>query len=649
MHDLGAESLSRPVLAAKVTKRVKRAPPPRAAAADALLLAALLVESSDDAIIGMTRHSEITTWNRAAQRLYGYSSDEVIGKNIGFLLPPDRLDELEAVLGRVAAGAGAQHYETKRVHENGRVFDVSVTVSPIRDLAGAIVGTSTIQRNITERKRMDSVVAEMAAIVDSSNDAIIGKTLQGIITTWNRGAEHVYGYTAAETIGKSISLLVPPGRPDEVRNIIAEMLRSDSRTEHFETQRVCKDGRVIEVSLTVSPIRNSDGVIVGASSVARDVTEHKAMAADLKASELRSVLAVSRAKDEMVSLVSHELRTPLASLLGFTELLYSRDFSADQRKRYLAVMLREGRRLTDLINDVLHIQRLEAGHQDLNLAPADLQALVRRAVVAAGEDLRTPIELVTTPNLPLVMIDTDAILQVLSNFISNARKYSPDGGAIQVTTHLVDGMVEISVRDHGLGVPTEALPKLFGTFYRVDSGDRRLIKGTGLGLSINRRIIEAHGGKVVAFSDGPGHGSRFVFTLPAVHNNPQEADVLIVEDDSGFARLLQEQFIARGMTTVRAADAETAERLLKAGMKPRAVIADLVLPGVQGEEFVSKLGSDPANAVPVLVLTVKSLAPSEVTALEKAGVTAVLPKEAGASQAAVSLITEALVTKVKGL
>jgi len=388
---------------------------------------------------------------------------------------------------------------------------------------------------------------------------------------------------------------------------------------------------------------------VGASSVARDVTEHKAMAADLKASELRSVLAVSRAKDEMVSLVSHELRTPLASLLGFTELLYAREFSAEQRKQYLGVMLREGRRLTDLINDVLHIQRLEAGHQDLNLAPADLQALIQRAVAAAGEDLERPIEVRETPMLPLVMVDTDAILQVVSNFISNARKYSPDGGAITITTELVDGMVEIKVQDHGLGLPADSLPKLFGTFYRVDSDDRRLIKGTGLGLSINRRIIEAHGGKVEAQSDGLGQGSLFKFTLPAVHNNPDAADVLIVEDDSGFARLLQEQFIARGMTTVRAADAETAERLLKAGMKPRAVIADLVLPGVQGEEFVARLGTDPQNSVPVLVLTVKSLAPAEVSALEKAGVTAVLPKEAGASQAAVSLIAEALVTKVKSL
>ncbi|MEA2633719.1 MAG: hypothetical protein QOH92_486, partial [Chloroflexota bacterium] len=486
--------MSRPTpLAANPTS--ERARSVRRAADAKALLAAMLVESSDDAIIGMTPLSVITTWNRAAQRLYGYTSDEVVGKNIEFLLPPDRLEELDAVLGRVAKGAGAQRYETKRLTKDGAVIDVAMTVSPIHDLddGDVIVGTSTIQRDITERRKTDSIIAEMAAIVDSSNDAIIGKTLEGIITTWNRGAEGVYGYTAAEMVGKSISLLVPKERPDEVREIIAGMLAADARTKHFETQRIRKDGRRIDVSLTVSPIRDSDGTIIGASSVARVTTEHNVMAAALKASELRSVLAVSRAKDEMVSLVSHELRTPLASLLGFTELLYSREFSEEKRRQYLGVMLREGRRLTDLINDVLHIQRLEAGHQTLNLAPADLEALIQRAVVAAGEDVARPIEVNVGASLPLVMVDTDAILQVLSNFLSNARKYSPDGGAIRVSTHLNGSMVEVDVQDHGLGLPEDALPKVFATFYRVESGDRRLIKGTGLGLAINRRIVEAHG------------------------------------------------------------------------------------------------------------------------------------------------------------
>jgi two-component system sensor histidine kinase VicK len=639
--------VSRAVASKPRIKPAKRGLPVKPSADAKLLLAAMLVESSDDAIIAKTLGSVITAWNPAAQRLFGYAAKDVVGRNISFLLPADRLDELDAVLGRVADGAGAQRYESKRVHQSGHVLDVAMTVSPMRDSAGTIVGTSTIARDITERKRTDAVVAEMAAIVDSSNDAIIGKTLEGVITTWNRGAEHLYGYSSAEVVGRSVSVLVPPDRPDEVREVLAGMLAHDARTDHFETQRVCKDGRVIDVSLTVSPIRDSDGVIVGASSVARDVTEHNLMAAALKASELRSVMAVSRAKDEMVSLVSHELRTPLASLLGFTELLYSRELAEPQRKQYLEVMLREGRRLTDLINDVLHLQRLEAGHQDLNVAPADLEALIRRAVVSAGEDAKTPIRMRVSGPLPLVRVDTDAVLQVLANFLTNARKYSPNGGSILVSARAVGGMVEIEIQDHGLGLPADSLPKLFATFYRVESTDRRLIKGTGLGLAINRKIIESHGGRVEVHSDGPGHGSRFTFSLPAVVDTPKATDVLIVEDDIGYARLLQEQFVARGLTAVRASDAETAERLLKEGMKPRAVVTDLVLPGVQGEEFVTRLGADGEIAVPIVVLTVKNLAPTEISALEKVGVTAVLPKEAGASQTAVGLITQALEAKAQ--
>jgi two-component system sensor histidine kinase VicK len=612
----------------------------------AVLLAAMLLESSDDAIIGTNRQGMITTWNRAAGRLYGYAAHDVLGKNIAFLLPKDRAEELEALLLRVADDGGAQHYETKRVHRDGAVIDVAVTVSPIRDLDDSIVGISTIQRNITERKKTDAVVAELAAIVDSSNDAIIGKTLEGVVTTWNRGAEHVYGFTAEEMVGKSVSLLVPPGHPDEIRQIIAGMVTNNARTDHFDTQRLHKDGHLIDISLTVSPIRDSDGTIVGASTVARDVTDQKAMAESLKASELRSVLAVSRAKDEMVSLVSHELRTPLASLLGFTELLYARDFSEAQRKQYLEVMLREGRRLTNLINDVLQIQRLESGHQTLNLAPAEMNALVHRAVAAAGVNKMWPIEFALSEPLPLVMVDTDAILQVLANFLANARKFTPDGGAVVITTQVVGDMVQVGIQDHGLGIPADALPKVFGTFYRIERTDRRLIKGTGLGLAINRTIVEAHGGQVGVVSDGPGQGSRFHFTVKAVQTSPRSIDVLIVEDDTGFAGLLEAQLGGRGLSAICAADAETAERLLKEGLKPRAFVVDLMLPGTQGEEFVPKLRAHSEVAVPIVVLTVKSLGPAEIASLIGGGATAVLPKEAGATEAAVSLIAEALAQKV---
>ena len=314
------------------------------------------------------------------------------------LLPNDHVGELDDVLGSAGRGGGAQRYETKRVHKDGGLIEVALTVSPIQDLDGNIVGTSTIARNLAGRKRTNLTITELAAIVDSSNDAIIGKTLEGVITTWNRGAEHLYGYTADEVVGKSITLLVPPERPDEVYQIIADMLATNARVEHFETQRLCKNGRVVDVSLTVSPIRDSEGTIVGASSIARDVTEHNAVAAALRATE--NAVVAGQAKDEMVSLVSHELRTPLASLLGFTELLSSRNFTAKQRKHYLGVMLREGRRLSDLINDVLQVQRLDAGHQDLNIAPADIEALIKRAVIAAGDDSQRPIEIELTATAP---------------------------------------------------------------------------------------------------------------------------------------------------------------------------------------------------------------------------------------------------------
>jgi CheY-like chemotaxis protein len=323
-------------------------------------------------------------------------------------------------------------------------------------------------------------------------------------------------------------------------------------------------------------------------------------------------------------------------------LLQSRVLTDKQRTVYLGVMLKEGRRLTTLINSVLQLQRLESGHQKLDLVPVDVKSILQRGVDSAGADDRRALGL-TVPNaLPMVMADADAILQVLANFISNARKYSPDGGSIQIGARLVGGMVQIQIRDHGLGVPVADLPKLFQRFYRVDSLDRQSIRGTGLGLSINQRIVQAHGGDVEAHSEGLGKGAVFQFTLPAVPRGPNPSDVLIVEGDAGFARLIEAELLACGLSSVRAGDGESAEHLLIDGMRPRAVVLDLALPEMQGEEFLTRLGARTGNRFPTVVLTVKDLAPGEITLLRRAGAAAALPKEAGATQAAVALIVEAL-------
>jgi CheY-like chemotaxis protein len=261
-------------------------------------------------------------------------------------------------------------------------------------------------------------------------------------------------------------------------------------------------------------------------------------------------------------------------------------------------------------------------------------------VFAAGEDDLRPIAVVAPENLPLVRAEAEAILEVLDNFLTNARRFSPEGGDIAITARQVGDMVEIVVADNGIGIDAETLPKLFRKFYRGDTGVGRLAPGAGLGLAINHGIVEAHGGQVVASSNGLGQGARFQFTLPICQPGAASADVLIVEDDAGYARLMKAELETEGFSTVRAADAETAELLL-AYLRPRAIILDLALPGLQGEDFLARMWAR-GSALPTVVLTMKNLVPGEISALETKGVTAVLPKEAGAPQAAVALIAGVL-------
>jgi CheY-like chemotaxis protein len=313
--------------------------------------------------------------------------------------------------------------------------------------------------------------------------------------------------------------------------------------------------------------------------------------------------------------------------------------TAAQRKEYLAVMLKEGRRLTLLVNDFLDLRRLEGGHLSMHFAPADIAALIKRAVELFSDPRGTPIQIRVPVDLPLVRVDSDAIFRVVTNLLSNARKYSPEGGSIVVGASSADGMVEIYVQDHGLGVPHEALSHLFGKFFRIESPDRNSIGGTGLGLAICKYIVESHGGKIAASSSGLGKGTRLFFTVPAVREQAQSGDVLVVEDDSGFADLVGAELETRGLTSMWATDAETATRMVA---NARAVVLDLVLPGLTGEKFLQELQATRGITVPVVVVTLRDLDPAESRALQKAGVMAVLRKGPGTAAAAANLIAKIL-------
>ncbi len=358
------------------------------------------------------------------------------------------------------------------------------------------------------------------------------------------------------------------------------------------------------------------------------------------------ILALNHAKDELMATVSHELRTPLASLVGFTELLVTRRYPEAQQKAYLTTMLEEGRRLTSLINDFLDLQRMESGKKPVAVAPLDLKALIERAVVAAGPSESTPITFDVPEDLPLVRGGNDGVIQVIANLLSNARKYSPAGGSIRITATAVDDWVRVSVQDSGLGVPRNALHRLFETFYRVDNTDRREIAGTGLGLAISKRIIQSFGGTIGIESEGLGMGSCVTFTLPVAREVAKAGDVLLVEDDAGFAHLLEAELATQGLSAVWAADAETAEKLMEQ-MSARAVVLDLLLPGKQGPEFLEWLRKGRGTGLPVVVVTVKTLSPSEIDAFHTAGVQAVLAKHDNGAKKAADLIAQALTVEVK--
>jgi CheY-like chemotaxis protein len=347
------------------------------------------------------------------------------------------------------------------------------------------------------------------------------------------------------------------------------------------------------------------------------------------------------AREDLVWLQSHDLSDALSSIVGSAELIDSGDLTDDQRRLLAGILLRKAGRLSALVNSAVALQRLETGHRELDLGPVDLRSLIERAVASAGEDGERPIEMHLRADLPLVSAEAEAIHEVLANFLSNARRFSPDGGTISVTARVVADMVEVSIQDHGVGIEAVDLPKLFHKFYRADRGVGRHTPGAGLGLATTHTIVEAHGGRVAASSKGLGKGARFEFTLPISRPDARSSDVLIIEFEAWFASILKVEFAAQGLSTVRAADAETAERLLL-DMAPRAIVLDLALPGLPGEDFLARISAAAGKRLPVVVLTVKNLDPDEISALEAEGAIAVLPKEAGAPQAAVTLIAEVL-------
>jgi len=353
------------------------------------------------------------------------------------------------------------------------------------------------------------IESRLAAIVASSDDAIVSKDLDGTILTWNRGAERIFGYTPAEAVGKSIRMIIPADRQSEEDDVLAR-IRLGHTVDHFETVRQRKDGTLIDVSVTISPVRTAEGEIVGASKIARDITEQR---------RLRTVAdEASRLKDEFLAVLSHELRTPLNTVLGYARMLRREDkrMSPDLRERALEALERNADLLTRLVNDVLDTSRVVTGKLRLALDVCALDGVIADAIrtiqpAAEAKDIALHVRL--EPALT-VLCDRDRMLQVMWNLLSNAIKFTPSGGSVRIRGERRGGEITIVIGDTGIGISPEHLPFVFQRFWQAHTGASREFGGLGLGLALSRHIVELHGGSIVAESAGQGQGTVFTVALP---------------------------------------------------------------------------------------------------------------------------------------
>jgi PAS domain S-box-containing protein len=359
--------------------------------------------------------------------------------------------------------------------------------------------------------------ARLAAIVESSDDAIVSKTLQGIIKTWNKGAERIFGWTADEVIGKPITIIIPPDRLQE-EPVILSRIQAGERVDHFQTIRVTKDGRKINISVTISPVRDETGRIIGASKIARDITEQKRLQRELEEAK-ESAEAANRAKDHFLSVLSHELRTPLTPVLAAVSLIEQDPAVPREFAEQLRMIRRNVETEARLVDDLLDLTRIARGKVQLHPEVLDAHAIIRHVIGmfdAEAEAKGLTVALALRARQSQVWADPGRFQQVLLNLVSNAVKFTPQDGTITIRTSNENGTIKIEISDTGVGIEADVLPRLFRPFEQGERTVTRQFGGLGLGLSIVKSLVEMHKASISAVSEGKDKGATFTLRMETV-------------------------------------------------------------------------------------------------------------------------------------
>jgi PAS domain S-box-containing protein len=591
-----------------------------AAALQNARLLASIVESSDDAIISKSLDGIIQSWNAAAERVFGYSSGEAIGRHISLIIPPDRIAEEDRIIATLKAGTRVEHFETERLRHDGRRIVVSLTVSPIRGENGTVIGASKIVRDISERKLAESERQKFVTLVENSTDFIGISDLNAVPIFINRAGLQMVGLDSLEEARRvHVSDFF---FPEDRARIMNEFFPQAMTTGHGEIDvrfRHFKNGEARWMAYKILRLDDDTGRTVAIATVSQDVTDRRRLEDNLRA--LAADLATAdRRKDEFLATLAHELRNPLAPLSNTLEIL-KRGHNQDASLRQgLDTMERQLEQLVRLVDDLLDLSRITHNRIELRRRDVELASVVRQAVLAIqplAESAGLTIDVSVSPDPIHLNADPVRLTQVFGNLLNNSCKYTPSGGSIRVNAERDGNEAVVTVADTGIGIPADKLDTIFEMFIQIDGSLEQSQGGLGIGLTLVKRLVELHGGSVEARSAGEGYGSVFVVRLPVsmavsdvaapppAHTSTNRATyrILVVDDNQDSADSLAMLLELTGHTVLTAHDGQAALDAA-AQHRPDVVLLDIGLPTLNGHEVCRRIRQQPwGNDMVLIALT----------------------------------------------
>jgi PAS domain S-box-containing protein len=610
------------------------------------LLLSAIVGSSEDAIISKNLSGIITSWNQSAERILGYTAAEAVGRSVSMLIPGDRQSEEPQILAKLQRGERVAHFETIRVRKDGTLVEVSLTISPVRNATGTIVGASKILRDISQQKKLESALREIEAlsssILNSTADCIKVLDPEGTLLSMNSPGQTLFGIDDFEQIqGKPWQKLWSV----DMEPVVAHAVASARAGHTARFQGPCKTARGEEKwwDVIVSPLQSPGPKALRLTATSRDITvlrraEESAHAAKLEAEKQ------SRIKDEFLATLSHELRTPLQAVLGWIQILVAEDRTDEDLAEGLESIRRNAVAQTLIIEDLLDLNSILSGKTRLDVQSVNLADVLHEAMESikpAANAKAIKVETVLDPVARPVAGDPSRLQQVFWNLLSNAIKFTPRGGRVQVLLERVNSHLAVTVADSGEGIEADFLPFVFERFRQADASSTRRHGGLGLGLAIVKQLVELHGGTVKAKSGGIGKGASFIVELPvpAVMGTSEEVSrwhpaahlvrlgsavpelegvSVLAVDDEADARILISRILTKAGASVRLAGSASEALVQIRQSLPQVLICDIGMPETDGYGLLKAVRALPASeggSIPAIALTAYTRVENRIKAL----------------------------------